>query len=511
LTLETFFRKGKTMITRTNSVFFIAAVLAVVALPGLAIGFSGSGSGTDSDPYMITTVEQLQEMEDDLDASYVLGNDIDASATASWNSGAGFVPVGNATNPFTGKFDGRMFTITGLYINRPTTDLVGLFGSITEGAVVQSVGLAEVDITGRINSGPLVGASNGSTVCYCWSSGNIRGSHNYQMRLGGLIGISSGANSYVYECFSSVNVTATGGAHQVGGLAGYNGHGSIMSDCYATGDVSGYLKVGGLVGDNPYPEGGYITRCYSTGRVSGNGGGLVGYNFLGGVTYDSYWDRETSGKTTSRGGSPRSSEQMMQQATFVNWDFVDVWDIVEGETYPFLRCSSTQSMEVAVDIKPGSCPNPLNFKSRGILPVAILGNEDFDVEMIDIASVRLDGVTAVRSNIEDVAGPVVDGNECDCSEAGSDGYADLTLKFKTQDIAEALSLITDDLEKDDVLSLELTGSLVDGTPIEGSDCIVIAGKIPDWILSKQADLNEDGLVNGVDFSMMARYWLESSL
>ena len=103
------------------------------------------------------------------------------------------------------------------------------------------------------------------------------------------------------------------------------------------------------------------------------GGGLVGFNFLSGVTYDSYWDRETSGMTGSNGGAPRTTVQMMQQATFVNWDFVDVWDIVDGETYPFLRCFSTQSMEITVDIKPGSCPNPLNLKSNGVLPVAILG------------------------------------------------------------------------------------------------------------------------------------------
>ncbi|MHC4644772.1 MAG: GLUG motif-containing protein [Planctomycetota bacterium] len=320
----------------TNSFFALVVALSLCVLCGVSSGFSGAGSGTQADPYVITTLQQLQEMNGDLDAHYILGNDIDASETRTWTGGAGFEPVGNSTDPFTGKFDGRMFTITGLYINRPTTDLVGLFGYITDGAVVQSVGLAEVDVTARRNSGPLVGSSSGATVCYCWSSGNIRGSHNYQMRLGGLIGISSNADSYVYQCFSSVNVTATGGAHQVGGLAGYNGHGSIMSDCYATGDVSGHWKVGGLVGDNPYPEGGYITRCYSTGKVSGTGGGLVGFNYRGGVTYDSYWDTETSGKSSSYGGVGKTTAEMMQQATFVGWDFVDIWNIVEDQTYPFL-------------------------------------------------------------------------------------------------------------------------------------------------------------------------------
>jgi hypothetical protein len=193
------------------------AILVVLGLCGSVWAFSGAGSGTEADPYIITTVQQLQEMQNDLDACYVLGNDIDASATSSWNGGEGFLPLGTTLNPFTGTFDGQGHTISSLFINRPSTDEVGLFGCIGDGAVVCNVGLAEVDITARINSGSLVGYSSGSTVCNSWSSGSVRGSHDYQMRLGGLIGLSSGADSYVYQCFSSVNVTATGGAHQVGG------------------------------------------------------------------------------------------------------------------------------------------------------------------------------------------------------------------------------------------------------------------------------------------------------
>jgi hypothetical protein len=101
--------------------------------------------------------------------------------------------------------------------------------------------------------------------------------------------------------------------------------------------VTAKNKVGGLVGDNTYGSyGGYIKNCYSTGHVTGDGGGLVGYNWMGGVTYDSYWDKETSGKTSSHGGAGRTTAEMMQEATFAGWDFDEVWGIVEGETYPFL-------------------------------------------------------------------------------------------------------------------------------------------------------------------------------
>jgi len=127
-----------------------------------------------------------------------------------------------------------------------------------------------------------------------------------------------------------------------------------------------------------------------------------------------------------------------------------------------------------IDIKPGSCPNPFNVKRRGVLPVAILGSEDFDVGMIDVASIRLAGVDPNRSGYEDVATLVMDGDECECTTDGPDGYLDLTLKFKTQDIVEALGEVADGEE----LVLTLTGVLLDETPIEGEDCIRVIKKKP---------------------------------
>jgi hypothetical protein len=481
-------------------------ILTVFVLCCSAFGFSGAGSGTESDPYLITTVEQLQEMNDDLVAYYELGNDIDASVTQTWNGGAGFEPVGDGTNPFTGKFGGHRHTITGLHIDRPSTDFVALFGYIAEGAEVKDVGVIDADMTGYSDVGALVGYSGGSRVCQCYSSGQVRGieSGYINSRVGGLVARSSGGSS-ILRCYSSANVTSN--ATQVGGLSGYNGHGSLVIDCYATGDVSGYAKVGGLVGDNLYPEGGYVSRCYSTGKVSGTGGGLIGYNFNGGVTYDSYWDIQTSGKTSSRGGTGKETADMMRQATFVNWDFVDVWDIIENESYPFLRVFAPV-LEVAVDIKPGSCPNPLNPASRGVLPVAILGTEEFDVSAIDATSVRLQGVGPVRSSFEDVSAPADGGEECPCGEEGPDGHMDLTLKFKVQELVQALAVTVDDLVKDDVLTLNVTGVLTDETGIEGADCVIVVGPVPKSTVAKRSDANGDGVVDMFDFALMAQNWLE---
>ena len=135
--------------------------------------------------------------------------------------------------------------------------------------------------------------------------------------------------------------------------------------------------------------------------------------------------------------------------------------------------------QVAIDIKPASCPNPLNVGIKGILPVAIVGTEDFDVTTVDPASVRLMGVAPLRSSLEDVATPfepfLGKESEFDCTEEGPDGYLDLTLKFDTQEVIEALGEVDDG----DVIVLSLTGNLLEehgGTTIEGEDVVIILKK-----------------------------------
>ena len=128
---------------------------------------------------------------------------------------------------------------------------------------------------------------------------------------------------------------------------------------------------------------------------------------------------------------------------------------------------------IEIDIKPQSCPNPLNTKSKGVLPVAVLGTADLDVNDIDVSSIKLEGVAPIKSSLEDVSTPVVNPqSECECTTDGADGFDDLTLKFDRQDIVAALGSVSDG----DEVVLTLTGELKDGTPIEGTDCIIVKKK-----------------------------------
>ena len=150
-----------------------------------------------------------------------------------------------------------------------------------------------------------------------------------------------------------------------------------------------------------------------------------------------------------------------------------------GHYIDYLKLVSTKRClgPIEVDIKPGSCPNPLNVKSKGVLPVALLGTEDFDVRDVDVASLRLEGVAPIRSAFEDVAtalAPLEDKEECylDCNDLGPDEFEDLTLKFYRQEIVGVLG----DVEDGECVVLQLTGNLMDGTPIEGEDVILVLDK-----------------------------------
>ncbi|MCA3586305.1 MAG: filamentous hemagglutinin N-terminal domain-containing protein [Methylocystis sp.] len=171
----------------------------------------------------------------------------------------------------------------------------------------------------------LIGAAHvGSSISNLGLVGaSVRG-RNF---VGGLVGVGAGSITQVY---ATGEVT---GNIRVGGLAGDNDIGGTISQSYASVTVEGDIISGGLVGLNF----GTITQAYATGGVTGssNVGGLVGVNNSGTVT-QSYWDTQTTGQGSSAGGTGLTTAQARTQASYGVWDFANVW-YQAGDMRPILR------------------------------------------------------------------------------------------------------------------------------------------------------------------------------
>ena len=216
----------------------------------------------------------LQGIQGNLSGDYALGSNLIASATTSWNSGAGFTPIGTQASPFTGTLEGLGHTVSGLYVHAPSTSYQGLFGAIDTAGTVRNVGLPSAAVTGSNNAGALAG-SNSGTVLNDYSSGSVTAQNSGTA--GGLVG-DNAAGGTIGNSYSQSS-TVAGNIGVAGGLVGSN-EGSI-GNSFAAGSVAGGEPSdnGGLVGINS----GTITASYATGNVQAGGplaytGGLAGAN-----------------------------------------------------------------------------------------------------------------------------------------------------------------------------------------------------------------------------------------
>lgn len=293
----------------------LAALLAIGQVVSLttysdAVYADSMGLGTSENPYQISTCEQLQAMNDDLDASYILVHDIDCSGTVHWNYGAGFDPIAGSAEflnrAFQGTFDGDGHSINGLYINRPDYFATGLF------ATVAGANISHVTVNGTVVGGDFTGGLVGfayiaAAIKDVRSNMQVTGiSSNFfdgpfpMTGVGGLVGVSIGASEEGVEMHGVTieKVVSTGtitamlgdeaGYNIAGGLVGMLFEESELKDSYTSADVvsgaEGEVMVAGAVGamlqvgiSGGTPT---INNVYSLGTIhlaNGNsGGGFVG-------------------------------------------------------------------------------------------------------------------------------------------------------------------------------------------------------------------------------------------
>jgi len=371
--------------------------------------------GTSGDASASPTVMTLQGMavSANLDGNFALGTNINATGTSSWNSEAGFTPIGSNAASFTGTFEGLGHTVSSLTINRTSAPSVGLFGNATGSSTIGNIGLVGGTVVGAAGTGGLIGATTTTKVLNSYATGTVMGAAG----TGGLIGaISTGSISNSYALGNVSGAAGAGGligaittgsisnSYALGNVSGAAGTGGLAGTTtgtigysYATGTVNGAAGTGGLAGTTT----GTIGYSYATGTVTGGAGtgglagtttGTIGYSYATGTVAggagtgglagtatgnisnsyaagsatavaavdgiagsstgtisNTFWDSTKNMGISITAATSKTSTEMNTPTTFGAWNFIDNWFMNSGSSSPVLRGLMTSLTVTALD------------------------------------------------------------------------------------------------------------------------------------------------------------------
>ena len=285
------------------------------AIPPLFAG----GDGTPGNPFLIANSRELTDATDPTyaNSSFRVIADIDLV-------GVTFVPF----DTFNGTFDGNHHRISNWTFSG--NDCVGFFDNLY--GLVSDVVLVNPTVSGTQSAyvGALVGCNSGEVV----RDQTIGGQITSDYMGGGVVGIQNpyGAITGVASSFASATITAP----YAGGVVGYSN--AQILDSYSTGEISNSGYGGGLVG---YDQNTVVLRSYASGSVdstTSQPAGLIGIGGDDTDILDSFWDIDTTGQTTSSGGTGLSAAQMIDPSNFADWDLTSTWQMTDGSA-PTLRAS----------------------------------------------------------------------------------------------------------------------------------------------------------------------------
>ena len=335
------------------------------------------GKGTPSDPFLIYTLEELNQVRHFQYAHFRLENDITVDYPTT---GKGFMPFGYSDGEsFDGVFDGNGKTIGGLYINRPTEDYMALFSYMR--GVVKNLNVVDAKVYGKYHTAGLVGRTdtkldgsraeiincrvigfNGSEIKGTqYTSGLIAYAHYVNITnclvenvlISGSSGYSSGFVGYIAR-YVDISKSASRkcrvmGDAYVGGFLGFhdNGYNLNISDCYARNELTGKSNLGGFVARLYYYQGNNrsvkIERCVSESYASDGSPCpfmAIYSNVSPGVSFsDNFYDRTLANSSSGTGANPKYTPEMQHPSTFAAFDLVDTWvlDPQYNDGYPELR------------------------------------------------------------------------------------------------------------------------------------------------------------------------------
>jgi len=347
-------------------IFLVLIAISIITIDKM---YAITGSGTSTNPYLVATPTDLLWISQSSTrwgtaSNYVFyrqTDDINASSLGNWT------PIGTASNPFYGVYDGDGYIISNLTCNRNDykTVFAGLFGDVlgastSNRSVIKNLGLTNVTIWSRARNtewatesfyalaGGIAARINRADILNCYTTGTIKASNDKHgsndasgSRVGGIVGeagvslAGSMSDSRITNCYSLANLDGSTGydnqsgnatsygtrRNYVGGIVG-NAYALTIEDCYSRGTIrsrhdgtSGTRESnsGGIAGR--FVDYSYMRRCYATGSITAEGNGTVRAGGLIGCTVTSYvtvqnnrWDRQTTGRSNAIGdGSPATN------------------------------------------------------------------------------------------------------------------------------------------------------------------------------------------------------------
>ena len=385
-----------------NIFYFVMSLIVTSLVFAANEAIKPDGDGTTESPYVLTRIENLVWMGENIAECksnvFKLANDIDASETRYWKKTDwfGFIPIGSSlqskdqkTHNFSGVFDGMNYAIKHLYSENRNSSLFssvnggeisnlkmvdisfGLRASPSSGALAEAIeasSITNVHVTGKIN-GTYVGGfthlAKYSSFINCSFSGKITSNLNSpDGEIGGLIGrcgecfVSNCRTTGMIVCRSTKDVILEG--LLVGGLFGMIGGEKDVVCCYSDMQINSKGYVGGLAGknelENYHNYYGYITtndfgfkQCYSNCIIEKQSGatigGIAGFT-TNSVCFNCYYNSDRASGTVF--GTGVNSTKIKQRSTFSKWNFSNVWGIDEGQSTPYFYFESGKYLKVAL-------------------------------------------------------------------------------------------------------------------------------------------------------------------
>ena len=330
-------------IAKTDGEFEARFVKSLYWIECYADSFAG-GDGSQSNPYLIATAEQLAKLARDISLNWMIYQNVNFELISNIDlSGRYWEPIGNSSlNRFRGNFDGNYFTVKNLTMSSAQDDSTtfGLFGAIANGTI-KNLAILDADIPTGEGGGILATAAGDSTIENCYTTGSIpKGS--------GFIGSVSSTN--ISNCYSTASASRAG---LVNSLVGN----SLVHNSYAAGEMIndpeyiGY--IGGLISN--IQNGPSLINSFAANLVPNRAsyGGFVGYKWNSRIQKSYYLSSNPRGigydaDPAISDLTAKAMDFFKDKGSFTNlsnwssqypWDFSDIWviDADVNNGLPYLR------------------------------------------------------------------------------------------------------------------------------------------------------------------------------